>query len=396
MTKSYFEKIEELLTSSISEANEIVYVAVAWFTNLRLLNVLCNVLQRGLDVKVLIIDDILNRCEFGLDFGTLTKLGADVRFAKTKGGTMHNKFCIIDSTVITGSYNWTYQANHNNENIIVTDDVDIVNSYCEQFDILFREGTPIPQPYEHLKWTDVKEGDFSEFRRDIYRDVFAQNDENTELKRIKLINLNRAYRNGNKEELSKVSSFPIEKRLRSIVDVLTSRHQDFKFKLWHENIVGKPLDNVDGHINLGEWYFVPFGIKEDRYHCEFIEGVIKTSASRNDLISKGLELCIYDKEFVATVNSIIGTKPLTCFNKDIIPDSLLRINLAKMFYYPFPSPMFNKSQPRTWKNSTPRAISAISVFGIVKEIDGDNVTFYEGWNPNERGHLIENLFFTKE
>ena len=63
-----------------------------------------------------------------------------------------------------------------------------------------------PQPYEHLKWTDVKEGDFSELRRNIFRDVIAKNDENRELKRIKLINLDNAYKSGDAKELANVSS----------------------------------------------------------------------------------------------------------------------------------------------------------------------------------------------
>ena len=34
---------------------------------------------------------------------------------------MHNKFCVIDrSTVINGSYNWSYKARQNHENITVS------------------------------------------------------------------------------------------------------------------------------------------------------------------------------------------------------------------------------------------------------------------------------------
>ena len=56
--------------------------------------------------------------------------------------------------------------------------------------------------------------------------------------------------------------------------------------------------------------------------------------------------------------------------------------------------MFNKSQPRTWKNTMPRTISAINLLGIVKEVDGDNVVFYEGWNPQKRGEKIAREFFS--
>lgn len=82
MTKICFENIEKELSATISIAEKRIFVAVAWFTNSRLLDGLALVLERNVEVKILILDDILNRNEFGLDFGILTKLGADVRFAK--------------------------------------------------------------------------------------------------------------------------------------------------------------------------------------------------------------------------------------------------------------------------------------------------------------------------
>ena len=105
MTKICFENIEKELSASISNAEKRIFVAVAWFTNSRLFDGLTLVLERKVEVEILILNDILNRNEFGLDFGVLSKLGAEVRFAKFNKGTMHNKFCIIDDLVITGSYN---------------------------------------------------------------------------------------------------------------------------------------------------------------------------------------------------------------------------------------------------------------------------------------------------
>ena len=395
MTLSYFEEIEKQIISKISSSQSSVFVAVAWFTNQLLFDSLTDAIKNNVAVKVLILDDILNRNEFGLDFGVLTKLGADVRFARSDSGTMHNKFCIIDNMVITGSYNWTYHANKNDENILITDEKSVVESYREEFDRLFVTAIPIPQPYEHLKWTDVKEGDFSELRRNIFRDVMAKSDESCELKRIKLINLDHAYKSGDAGELAKASSLATEQHLRTITDVLTSRSQDFAYKLWEENIVGKPFDNVDGHAYVGKWWFIPYGIKEDKYHREYIEGTLKTNASRNEIMAKGLNINIYDEQFVVDIKKVLCSKMLSMTTRKSIPDSVLRIDLAKMFYYQFPSPMFNKSQPRTWKNSMPRTISAINLLGIVKEIDGNRVVFYDGWDPKIRGEKIMKEFFVK-
>ena len=395
MTKICFDNIENELSATISIAEKRIFVAVAWFTNSRLLDGLALVLGRNVEVKILILDDILNRNEFGLDFGILTKLGADVRFAKKDLGTMHNKFCIIDDMVITGSYNWTYHANNNSENILMTDEESVVNNYREEFDKLFSAATPIPQPYEHLKWTDVKEGDFSELRRNIFRDVIAKNDENRELKRIKLINLDHAYKSGDAGELAIASALTTEQHFKTIMDVLTSRSQDFTFKLWEENIVGKPFDNVDGHDYIGKWWFIPYCLKEDNYHREFIEGTLKPNASRNFPAAKGLNLNIYDEDFIIAIKKVLCSKTLSITTRKYIPDSMLRIDFAKMFYYQFPSPMFNKSHPRTWKNTMPRTISAINLFGIVKDVDADKVFFYEGWNPQKRGEKIMKEFFVR-
>ena len=51
---------------------------------------------------------------------------------------MHNKFIIIDNKKLwTGSFNWTNSADTSNqENIIITDDSEVIERYKEQFEIL--------------------------------------------------------------------------------------------------------------------------------------------------------------------------------------------------------------------------------------------------------------------
>ena len=394
MTISYFEDIEKHIMNRLNSSQSSIFVTVAWFTNQLLFDSLMDALKKNIAVKILILDDILNRNEFGLDFGVLSKLGAEVRFAKSDKGTMHNKFCIIDDLVMTGSYNWTYHANNNSENILMTDEEGVVNSYREEFDRLFGEAIPIPQPYEHLKWTDVKEGDFSELRRNIFRDVIAKNDENRELKRIKLINLDHAYKSGDAGELAIASALTTEQHFKTIMDVLTSRSQDYAYRLWEENIVGKPYDNVEGHINPGKWFYVPFEIKEDKYHQFYVDGSLHVYYSKDDIWSKGLKLRIFDQEFIKVIRLYWKGKDQGDYED--IPSKVLIVEGAKMYFYKFPSPMFNKSQPGTWKNTMPRTISAINILGIVKEMDADRVVFYDSWNPQKRGEKIMKQYFVKE
>ena len=49
---------------------------------------------------------------------------------------MHNKFCLIDNdTVITGSYNWTFGARYNEENIlIIKNEKDVFSKFANQFE----------------------------------------------------------------------------------------------------------------------------------------------------------------------------------------------------------------------------------------------------------------------
>ena len=52
---------------------------------------------------------------------------------------MHNKFMIIDSSfLITGSFNWTFQAGKSNqENIVVVDGEYYIHKYNEEFNKLW-------------------------------------------------------------------------------------------------------------------------------------------------------------------------------------------------------------------------------------------------------------------
>ena len=187
-----------------------------------------------------------------------------------------------------------------------------------------------------------------------------------------------------------------EQKYVSIQDLLIGKSQNFTLKLWEENIVGKPLENVDGHIRVDAWYYVPYDIKEDLYHREHIEGTLKTYISRNDIWLRGLKLFVYDEEFIGNVKKILGGRELTHQTVKELPDYMLRVDKAKIYYHQFPCPMFHKGHPDTWLNGTKRLISSINLLGIVKEVIGDKVIFYDGWDPDVRGEQIRDRFFVEK
>ena len=54
---------------------------------------------------------------------------------------MHHKFAVVDGRkLVSGSFNWTMQAvMGNKENVIVTEDPDVVGPFVDMFELLWEE-----------------------------------------------------------------------------------------------------------------------------------------------------------------------------------------------------------------------------------------------------------------
>ena len=135
METALFKDIKDYIIERLNEANSKIRIAVAWFTNDELYQTILRLLNRGIHVDLIIIDDHINRNEFGLDFNVFISKGGHL-FLSTQAKNMHNKFCVIDNNkVITGSYNWTYYAEKRNwENIVTSSEESIINQYSNEFD----------------------------------------------------------------------------------------------------------------------------------------------------------------------------------------------------------------------------------------------------------------------
>ena len=75
---------------------------------------------------------------------TFRQKGAFVRMKKSDY-LMHHKFAIIDGQeVLTGSFNWTMQAvMGNQENVIISDDPDLVDAFAKHFEKMWTEYAPL-------------------------------------------------------------------------------------------------------------------------------------------------------------------------------------------------------------------------------------------------------------
>lgn len=134
-TEAIFDNIAERILLEIAKSNHSIFIAVAWFTNKNIFNELLAKSKQGINISLLISNDAINQ-NSAIDFSLLNIGNAKVYMVGNGNDElMHNKFCIIDySTVITGSYNWSYKAESNFENIIITyDDSALANQFIKEF-----------------------------------------------------------------------------------------------------------------------------------------------------------------------------------------------------------------------------------------------------------------------
>ncbi len=129
----------EHIISLIDNANTSVHVAVYSFTLDALGDALVRAKQRGLDVKVIVEKDQLSQYS---EYQRLKSAGIPVR-VDSNPASMHNKFAVIDGEiVITGSFNWSKNADtRNDENIVVIRSEGLAFDYEKEFQELFESGT---------------------------------------------------------------------------------------------------------------------------------------------------------------------------------------------------------------------------------------------------------------
>ena len=139
-TQAFFDDIQEQIIYEINKAKKSILIAVAWFTDREIFNLLCTKASEKIKVELLLTNDRINT-NSGLDYEQLRSLGGFVTLIgnrKSGKSIMHNKFCVIDAkTIITGSYNWSYQAQQNQENItVIYDDHTLAEQFIDEFEAI--------------------------------------------------------------------------------------------------------------------------------------------------------------------------------------------------------------------------------------------------------------------
>lgn len=122
---------EEQIIDWINKANSSIHILIYSFTLDSISHALINAQDKGIDVKVVFETTQINRFS---EYHTLKATGIEVR-NDTNSRLMHNKIMIIDTLmVVTGSFNWSNNANEsNNENLIVIRSQTIAYDYEREF-----------------------------------------------------------------------------------------------------------------------------------------------------------------------------------------------------------------------------------------------------------------------
>lgn len=131
---AYFNNIANEIIKHLDKARVSIHVCIAWFTNQSIADKLVEKHKQGIDVKVIFYDDHTNS-KFGVNIDGIPFKAVH----GSRGGIMHNKYCIIDNQiVITGSYNWSENAeNKNDENAAAMYDYDRASDYSVEFRKMF-------------------------------------------------------------------------------------------------------------------------------------------------------------------------------------------------------------------------------------------------------------------
>ena len=144
MLDVHFDNIESVVKSRLLLAQKNIKVCVSWINFDTYREIFEHLLEKGVVIEIIINNDFINNRYIGIING-LKKYGAKIYMISmpTKRKYMHHKFCIIDEVLlISGSFNWTTNANQNNfENLFETDDIGVILKFKTEFSSIWSLST---------------------------------------------------------------------------------------------------------------------------------------------------------------------------------------------------------------------------------------------------------------
>lgn len=125
------------LCSRMRAARRALDICVFTIADNRLSDEIIAAHRRG--VRVRVVSDNDKQHDAGSDIARLVERGIEVRL-DVAPSHMHHKFALFDGRLLAnGSFNWTRSATtRNDENLVVTDDANLVRSFAQQFEVLWQ------------------------------------------------------------------------------------------------------------------------------------------------------------------------------------------------------------------------------------------------------------------
>ena len=139
INKAYFSpgtECQQAIISAIDNAKTSLKICVFTISDDQITAAILRAHERNIPIKLLTDDEKL--LDVGSDIRQLAQAKIEIRTDDTRNH-MHHKFALIDNhLLITGSYNWTRSAAmYNHENIIVSDNKELVNDFLVEFEKLW-------------------------------------------------------------------------------------------------------------------------------------------------------------------------------------------------------------------------------------------------------------------
>ena len=134
-TEVYFslsDNPQKAIIKNINQAEAFISIAMYIFTDKEIALPLIKARERGVKVRLYLDQDQVDYKYSQSRFLVQKRIKTRI---STNNYIMHSKFAIIDNRLLlTGSYNWTFSANHrNDENLMVIDDPEIIQIFQNQF-----------------------------------------------------------------------------------------------------------------------------------------------------------------------------------------------------------------------------------------------------------------------
>jgi hypothetical protein len=133
---SLYDNPQKEIIKNINQAEAFINIAMYIFTDRDIALPLVKAYERGVKVRLYLDQEqtvyLYSQSRFLVQKGINTRISSN-------NYIMHNKFAVIDNRLLlTGSYNWTFSANHrNDENLMVIDDTDVIARYQDYFEKLW-------------------------------------------------------------------------------------------------------------------------------------------------------------------------------------------------------------------------------------------------------------------